>query len=439
MENKKAIWVSKFGGTSLANAQQIKKVKEIIFADERRNIVVVSAPGKEDPTDTKITDLLLQCHALASQGKSFDEPFANISKRFLTIAAELQVGQQIKEELKTIYKRLFQEKSADYAASRGEYLNALIISEYFGAEFVDAKEIIRLTSAGRVDELSYDLTAKRLTKCTGRIVIPGFYGTNTNGTIQTFSRGGSDITGAIVARAVQAELYENWTDVSGIYLADPRIVPDAKPVAQITYREIRELSCIGANVLHEDAIGPVRSAQIPIHIKNTNDSTAPGTIIRATRDSNLQHIVGVSGKKGYRKLSIEKFMLATYPALKEQLQQILHKKKIRFDLVVDAFDAMTIYLSTEIEEEQAQALAQELQLVLDLDNCQMSEPLVLIGLVGEGLGREEHLAERINQALGTQKRYFSLLAGVFDLKMVMTVPVKAYESTLQAIVEVVRT
>jgi aspartokinase len=149
--------------------------------------------------------------------------------------------------------------------------------------------------------------------------------------------------------------------------------------------------------------------------------------------------VGVSGKKGYRKLSIEKFMLATYPALKEQLQQILHKKKIRFDLVVDAFDAMTIYLSTEIEEEQAQALAQELQLVLDLDNCQMSEPLVLIGLVGEGLGREEHLAERINQALGTQKRYFSLLAGVFDLKMVMTVPVKAYESTLQAIVEVVRT
>lgn len=438
MGNKKEIWVSKFGGTSLANAQQIRKVKEIVVADGRRHIVVVSAPGKEDQADTKITDLLLNCHALAIQGKSFDIPFAVISKRFLTIATELQVGKQIKDELKVIYNRLPQEKKADYAASRGEYLNALLISEYFEAEFVDAEEIIRLTGDGRVDEQTYELAAKRLIKCTGRIVIPGFYGTNTSGTIQTFSRGGSDITGAIVARAVQAQLYENWTDVSGIYLADPRLVPDAKPVAHITYREIRELSCIGANVFHEDAIAPLRSVEIPIHIKNTNDSTALGTIITPHRDNNLQHIVGVSGKKGYRKLIIEKFMLATHPAVKEQLQNILTQKNIRIDVTIDAFDATTVYLGTEIDEGQAQSLSQELLTALSLDHCEISKPLVLIGIVGEGLSHEGRLVENISQALGTQKLDFSLLSGVFGLKMVVTVPLEAYVPALQAIVEVVR-
>ncbi len=424
------IWICKFGGSSLANAAQIKKVKELILADERRQIVVLSAPGKEHQEDTKITDLLLQCHALITEGKSFDSPFTMIRKRFLEIASILGVGSLLAKELDAIYERLPQEKSADYAASRGEYLNALLISEYFEAEFIDAKEMIRLTLDGGVDEQTYMLTTNRLAKRTGRVVIPGFYGLNAKGNIQTFSRGGSDITGAVIARAVQAAVYENWTDVSGIYLADPRIVPEVQPIKQITYREIHKLSCIGASVLHEDAIAPVREVGIPIHIKNTNDPSANGTIITEKRDVALQHIVGVSGKKGYQKFTVDGIQPSVYKAV----QEFFAKKHIRYDVTLKSFDTATFYVSTPLDI----SLYEELCRIVGSKNCELSKPLVLIGIIGEGLLEEPRLPEQVRGALVHAGLVPTIITGILEMEMLCVLPQEDYALALQTVVKVVQ-
>ena len=437
MGNTKEIWVSKFGGTSLANARQIGKVKDIVFADDRRKVVVVSAPGKEHKEDTKITDLLLNCHKLVEKGKSIEEPFSIIRKWILEIARTLQVGAHMEAELDTIAARLPQEKTADYAGSRGEYLNALMIAEFFGATFVDAEQIIRLTADGRVDEQTYAIAAEVLKSIEGRIVIPGFYGRGPDGGIQTFSRGGSDITGAIAARAADADIYENWTDVSGIYIADPRIAQKAGPVPQITYREIRELATIGASVFHEDAIAPVRTVGIPINVKNTNDPDAPGTMITAERDSTKAHLVGVSGKKPYRKLVVEKFMLDRYPETTQGLHALIARKKLVCDMVIDAFDTIVMYLSSEMDDTEAVALQREIIEALDIDSCQISEQLVLLGIVGEGMAREPKLLETVCRTLGTLDIHPAVVAGNMPIKLLLSVPLGSYATAVNAIVDTI--
>jgi aspartate kinase len=430
-------WVSKFGGTSLANASQIEKVKKIVFADERRKVVVVSAPGKEHRDDTKITDLLLNCHALIAQGKSYEAPFAIIRRRILEIAKALGVGLDMGSELDAIHDRLVEEKTADYAGSRGEYLNALMIAEYFKATFVDSEQIILLTEDGRVDDRTYSLAADTLKGIDGRIVIPGFYGKGPHGGIQTFSRGGSDITGAIAARAIAADIYENWTDVSGIYLADPRVARKAAPVEKITYREIRELATIGASVFHEDAIAPVRKVGIPINVKNTNDPSAPGTMITAERDASKDHLVGVSGKKPYRRLVVEKFMLDRYPEASRMIHGIVGKKNFICDVVVDAFDTIVMYLYTDMDDAVAEALVAEITSTVDVDVCEISEKMVLIGVVGEGMDQEPDLLERISRTISALDIPLTVVSASLPIKRLFAVPLEAYASTLNAIVDTI--
>ena len=430
-------WVSKFGGTSLANASQIEKVKKIVFADERRKVVVVSAPGKEHRDDTKITDLLLNCHALIAQGKSYEAPFAIIRRRILEIAKALGVGLDMGSELDAIHDRLAEEKTADYAGSRGEYLNALMIAEYFKATFVDSEQIILLTEDGRVDDRTYSLAAETLKGINGRIVIPGFYGKGPHGGIQTFSRGGSDITGAIAARAIAADIYENWTDVSGIYLADPRVARKAAPVEKITYREIRELATIGASVFHEDAIAPVRKVGIPINVKNTNDPSAPGTMITAERDASKDHLVGVSGKKPYRRLVVEKFMLDRYPEASRMIHGIVGKKNFVCDVVVDAFDTIVMYLYTDMDDAVAEALVAEITSTVDVDVCEISEKMVLIGVVGEGMDQEPDLLEQISRTISALDIPLTVVSASLPIKRLFAVPLEAYASTLNAIVDTI--
>jgi aspartate kinase len=437
MNKNSETWVCKFGGTSLANAQQIMKVKDIIFADERRKVTVVSAPGKEHKEDTKITDLLYTCHKLASENKSIDEPFSIIRKRFLEIARTLNVGQTISQELDVVYDRIPKEKTPDYAASRGEYLNALMIAEYLDAEFVDAEQIIFLTGDGRVDDCSYDKAAERLGDSGKRYIIPGFFGSGPDGQVKTFSRGGSDITGAIAARAVSADKYENWTDVSGLYMADPRIAQHAKPVPEITYREIRELSSIGASVFHEDAIAPVRKAGIPINIKNTNDTSAPGTMITPDRDASKLKIVGVSGKKPYRKLSVERFMLDRYPETTKQLRAVLDEMKLTADVVVDAFDSMVLYLAADINDDDAQKLKDEIIKRAEPDVCEVSQPMVLLGIVGEGIEELPRLVEDVTAALREKSVYPAVIAGNTPVKMLLAVALEDYQTALNTLVDTV--
>ncbi len=437
MARMNEIWVSKFGGTSLANAQQITKVRDIVLSDERRKIVVVSAPGKEHKDDIKVTDLLLNCHALVEQKKSIDEPFSIIRRRIMEIAKSLSVGAQMEQELDTIYERLPKERSADYAGSRGEYLNGLMIAEFFGATFVDAETIITLTEDGRVDESTYERVAKALKGLSGRVVIPGFYGTGPDGTIQTFSRGGSDITGAIAARSIEADIYENWTDVSGIYIADPRVAEHAGPIKNITYREIRELATIGASVFHEDAIAPVRTVGIPINVKNTNDPEAPGTMITATRDSSTSHLVGVSGKKPYRRLVVEKFMLDRYPETAKALHSLVAQKRLVCDVVVDAFDTIVMYLATTLSDTEAQALVSEIARSIEVDICEISEPLVLIGVVGEGMDREKKLIDRVFTAVRALNIPLTIVSASLPIKRLFAVPLDSYAPALNAIVDVI--
>ncbi|MGM0431158.1 MAG: aspartate kinase [Spirochaetota bacterium] len=437
MKRENELWVCKFGGTSLANARQIMKVRDIVLSDERRKVVIVSAPGKEHPEDTKITDLLYRCHELASRGGDYEDTFAIIKKRFLDIAEALGVGSRIEQELDTVYSRLPKEKTPDFAASRGEYLNALMFAEYLGAEFVDTENVIILTDDGRVDDSSYEQVAGKLSDPQRMYVIPGFFGSNRQGVVKTFSRGGSDITGAIAARAVGADMYENWTDVSGIYMADPRIADEAGPVAEITYREIRELASIGANVFHEDAIAPVRRAGVPITIKNTNDPQASGTLITPERDAAKQQIVGVSGKKPYRKLVMEKFMLDRYPEVPGKLRSILQQHNVTADVVVDAFDAMVFYLAAEMAEPTAQRLKEQIVNELEADVCDVSKPLALVGIVGEGIAELPRLLEEVVGALRKKSIYPAVIAGNTPVKMLLAVEVAAYNETVKTLVSLV--
>ena len=276
--------VTKFGGSSLSDASQFKKVKNIISADEDRKYVVPSAPGKRNKKDTKITDLLYLCHAHVETGISLDDVFKHVEDRYTEIVNELDLSFDIKKHLAIVKKDLEDGASKDYAASRGEYLNGLILAEYLGYEFVDAKKVIVFDEDGALNSEKTDKALKEVLGKTPKAVIPGFYGADVNGNIVTFSRGGSDVTGALVAASVNADLYENWTDVSGFLMADPRIVENPKAIDNITYKELRELSYMGASVLHEDAIFPVRKAGIPINIKNTNRPEDKGTFIVQDND-----------------------------------------------------------------------------------------------------------------------------------------------------------
>ncbi|SDZ78664.1 aspartate kinase [Desulfuromusa kysingii] len=426
--------VVKFGGTSLASAAQIKKAVEIIQADDQRQAVVLSAPGKRDNQDTKITDLLINTHKQKTAGEEYLPTFEKIRARFVELSELLEVDVNIAAELDVIEQKITAGTTLDFVESRGEYLNSLIIAKYLGAEFVDAANVVRLTIDGRVDPESYELISKQLGNATGRFVVPGFYGTGPDGEIKTFSRGGSDITGAIVARGVNADVYENWTDVSGILQADPRIVPAAQSIPEITYAEVRELASCGASVFHEEAIAPVRDAKIPINIKNTNSPADCGTMIQPTRSAEKMPVVGVSGKKPYRILNAEKFMLNRYPELPGQIKEALTQQDLAVEFDMKGFDSFALMVDSSSNFDE-NAICKYILEKTEVDACSFGMTVALVGIVGAGLQSQTGLLGRMLSALDQAEIGIrSISYGGSQLTALLAINLEDYENTLKVLV-----
>ena len=336
--------VVKFGGSSLASAEQFKKVADIIHADPHRRFVVPSAPGKRFDGDTKVTDMLYGCYDLAEAGKNFDGALADIKARYDEIIEGLGLDLTLDKEFETIHEQFRLKAGRNYAASRGEYLNGIVLANYLGFEFIDAATVIRFDDAGNFEADRTDLILSSRLKDVEYAVVPGFYGAQDDGVVTTFSRGGSDITGSIVAKAVHADVYENWTDVSGFLVADPRIIKNPEAIEAITYKELRELSYMGASVLHEDAIFPVRKEGIPINIRNTNKPDDLGTwIVESTCRKPKHTITGIAGKKGFASINIEKDMMNSEIGFGRKVLQVFEDNNLSFEHMPSGVDTMTVF------------------------------------------------------------------------------------------------
>lgn len=396
--------VVKFGGSSLADANQFKKVKAIITAEPERRYVVPSAPGKRFANDIKITDMLYTCQRFASEGKDFSETLGQIRSRYLEIAKDLGLSFDPTDELDRIAFRLKEGATKDYAASRGEYLNGMLLADYLGFSFVDAADVICFNENGKLLMTETMMSLRTRLADTPCAVIPGFYGAGPNGEIITFSRGGSDVTGSLVARAVRAEIYENWTDVSGVLVTDPRIVKDAAVINTITYEELRELSYMGATVLHEDAIFPVRAAGIPINIRNTNEPSAPGTLIVSgdSADSDAQTgytITGIAGKKGFCAINIQKAMMNAELGFCRKVLSVLEEMGISFEHMPSGIDTMTIIVAEEMIKGKEKTVLSRIRKAVEPDSCELEHGISLLAVVGRGMRRTRGTAARIFAAL----------------------------------------
>ncbi|MGN1423957.1 MAG: aspartate kinase [Oscillospiraceae bacterium] len=393
--------VVKFGGSSLADANQFRKVADIIHADEERCYVVPSAPGKRFKDDTKVTDMLYRCYDEVTNGADFAVAFAPIRERFNGIIADLGLDLSLEDEFVKIGVNFREQAGRDYAASRGEYLNGMILANYLGYEFVDAAKGIFFDNKGNFDGDITNACLGAILDRTPRAVIPGFYGAMPDGSVRTFSRGGSDFTGSVVAKAVGASLYENWTDVSGFLVADPRIVDNPEGISVITYSELRELSYMGAGVLHEDAIFPVRSANIPINIKNTNAPQDAGTLIvpTGTEPASKYLITGIAGKKEFSAISIEKDRMNSHKGFMRRLLQVLENHGIFPEHMPTGIDTVSVVVNTHELEGQREKLAQRLVEVVKPDHFEIIDNLALIAVVGRGMRSAKGTATRVFAAL----------------------------------------
>lgn len=425
--------VVKFGGSSLADAGQFKKVADIIHADSTRRFVVPSAPGKRNPSDTKVTDMLYQCYDLASKGQDFDELFLAIMARFHDIIAKLGLHLSLVSEFEKIKLSFLGRAGRDYAASRGEYLSGIVLAAYLGFEFIDAAEVVFFDECGVFDaKRTNDALAKRL-HGTKSAVIPGFYGSMPNDTVKTFSRGGSDFTGSIVARAIGADLYENWTDVSGFLMADPRIVDSPDVISTITYRELRELSYMGATVLHEDAIFPVRSVGIPINIKNTNAPQDPGTMIVSDAPAQCT-ITGIAGKRGFSVINIEKDMMNSELGFGRRVLEVLENHRISFEHLPSGIDTMSIIVNTACIEGREDALVSDIRTVSHADFVEIEKGLALLAIVGRGMRSMRGTAARVCAALAHANINIRMIdQGSSELNIIVGVEEHDFEQAMRCI------
>lgn len=387
--------VSKFGGSSLCDAAHIKKVAAILKSDSRRVVAVVSAPGKRSKEDTKITDSLYACARLVQRNESCKDEFDLIRERFITIAKDLKIDGNITQALDEVYENISNGAGPDYAASRGEYLNGILISEYLGWSFIDAFDVVSIEQDGSVSEITYENMRKAI-KEGEHYVLPGFFGKGSDKKVKTFSRGGSDISGAIVARSLQDCLYENWTDVSGISKADPRIISDAKVIETLTYNEVRELAAVGFNVFHEEAIAPVREVGIPIQVKNTNRPDDKGTSIVASRDSSIDPIVGITAKKEFYKISIHKTFLLKNPSRRAGIElQLLHAG-FSLDFILSGIDDLTYYAQGSLVTQQAiDELIVSLTHTFKLEEVSITSGYAVAAVTGVGLMNEKKKVAQI--------------------------------------------
>ncbi len=428
--------VVKFGGSSLADASQFRKVKDIISGDASRRFVIPSAPGKRFRDDDKVTDMLFQCYSLASQGESIDELMDKITERFTSIASELGLTIDLDDEFVHIKWAFRHHSGRDYAASRGEYLNGKLLAEYLGYDFVDPSMYIKFADDGSYDsEETNRLLSAELMKH-DYAVIPGFYGSMPNGTIKTFSRGGSDITGSIVARAANADIYENWTDVDGFLVADPRIVKDPKLIGTITYKELRELSYMGATVLHEESIFPVSNAGIPINIKNTNNPECRGTMIVPYSDGyDIDSVItGIAGKKGFSVVSIEKAMMNSEVGFGRKVLQAIEKEGISFEHLPSGIDTMSVILNTSEISGCRDKILDDIYASVEPDTISIEDGLALIAVVGRGMVKAKGTACRVFKAIaGSEINIKMIDQGSSELSIIIGVDEEDFDKTIRAI------
>ena len=430
--------VVKFGGSSLASAGQFKKVGDIIRADAARRYVVPSAPGKRFSADTKVTDMLYDCYRAAAAGESIEKKLFLIQKRYQEIIEGLSLSLTLDDEFAVIREAFENQAGEDYAASRGEYLNGIVMAEYLGYEFLDSAQYIFFDKKGNLD-------LERTDECLGaklaeveRAVIPGFYGSSWDGKVKTFSRGGSDVTGSIVARAVQADIYENWTDVSGFLVTDPRIVDNPAVISTITYKELRELSYMGATVLHEDAIFPIRKEGIPINIRNTNRPLDPGTmIVESTCNKPKYTITGIAGKKGFASINIEKDMMNGEIGFGRKVLEVFEENELSFEHMPSGIDTMTVYVHQSEFESKEQNIIAGIHRAVNPDFIDLESDLALIAVVGRGMRRNRGTAARIFAALAHAHVNVKMIdQGSSEMNIIIGVENRDFETAIRAIYDI---
>ena len=432
MEN--ILKVVKFGGSSLADAEHFRRAIEIIQAEPSRRYVVPSAPGKRNKGDEKVTDLLYSCYDAASHGENINLRFEHIANRFRGIIEDLNLRISLEDDFETIRRAFMHKAGRDYAASRGEYLNGRIMAACLGYDFIDAADVIFFNDDGTFNAERTNTVLKQKLTEHQRAVIPGFYGSMPNDTIKTFSRGGSDITGSIVARAAECDLYENWTDVSGFMMADPRIVKDPLPIDTVTYRELRELSYMGAGVLHEESIFPVRFAGIPINIRNTNDPSAAGTMIVPDAPVGKTVITGIAGKKGFSVITVDKDLMNTEVGFGRRMLSVLEREKINFEHLPSGIDTMSVLVATPVLEGRRERIIDEMCDLLNPDSIQIDDNMALIAVVGRGMKKAPGTAARVFKAVGSVGVNIRMIdQGSSELNIILGIEEKDFETAMNAI------
>ena len=427
--------VVKFGGSSLADASHFKKVADIIHADESRRYVVPSAPGKRFDEDTKVTDLLYACYDRVEADEPFDDELAAVRARYDEIISDLGLDLNLDEAFDGIRRQFELKAGRNYAASRGEYLNGIVLANYLGFEFVDAAEVIRFNEEGVFEPEKTDLILASRLKNTEYAVIPGFYGMQDDGVITTFSRGGSDITGSIVSKAVHADLYENWTDVSGCMVTDPRIVKNAEVIETVTYKELRELSYMGASVLHEDAIFPVRKEGIPINIRNTNRPEDKGTLIVESTCRRPRHtITGIAGKKGFASLNIEKDMMNSAVGFCRKVLQVFEDNGLSIEHMPSGIDTMTVFVHQSEFVDKEQQVISGIHRAVQPDILELESGLALIAIVGRGMRDTRGVAGKVFSALAAKNINIKMIdQGSSELNIIIGVKEKYFEEAIQTL------
>lgn len=426
--------VAKFGGSSLCDSHQFKRVKDIVMSDERRAYIVPSAPGKRNKGDYKITDLLYLCHEHVEKSLPFDELYKLIEERYTVLCSELELSLDISKYLSELKVKIVNGASIEYVASRGEYLNGLILAEYLGYEFIDAAEIIIFKKSGRLDEkATYDAVSSRLSKVK-KAVIPGFYGASPDGSIRTFSRGGSDITGAIIAKGIWALVYENWTDVSGFLMADPNIVSNPKHIEEVTYKELRELSYMGANVFHEEAIFPVKNNGIPINIRNTNKPYDKGTFILNDKlEVKVGNITGIAGKKDFTVIAIEKTLMNRHIGYCRRILSILENNNVAFEHIPSGIDSISLVIDDAELDNKLDIILEEIENQCKPDSLVAYPNMALIAVVGEGMIKTKGISAKLFSALSKNDINIRMISqGSSELSIFVGVENEDFENAIRA-------
>ena len=427
--------VVKFGGSSLASAEQFEKVGKIIKSDKHRVYVVPSAPGKRYDGDTKVTDMLYGAYELAREDKPFEKELSAIKARYQEIIDGLKLSVTLDQEFEEIKKNFQNKAGEDYAASRGEYLNGILMASYLGYEFIDAAKVIFFEEDGNLNSAKTQEILSEALKKAPKAVVPGFYGSLDDGTVHTFSRGGSDITGSLVAKACKADVYENWTDVSGFMVADPRIIDHPRSIETITYRELRELAYMGATVLHEEAIFPVRKEGIPINIRNTNSPEDDGTwIVESTCQKSRYVITGIAGKKGFCAINIEKDKMNSEIGFGRKVLQAFEEQEISFEHVPSGIDTMTVFVHQDDFAQKEQRVLAGIHKLAQPDYIDMETDLALIAVVGRGMRATRGTAGRIFSALAHANVNVKMIdQGSSELNIIIGVKNEDFEAAIRAI------